>query len=84
MTIAKLIERILSGRSDANIRFEDLRAVLLALGFGERVKGSHHIFTREDVAEILNLQPLPGGKAKPYQVRQVRQIIARYGLAPPE
>lgn len=39
-----------------------------------------NIFTREDVAEILNLQP-KGNKAKPYQVRQVRHVIIKYKLA---
>lgn len=49
------------------------------LGFGERMKGSHHIFTRPGVAEILNLQPA-ASLAKPYQVKQVRQVIVRYKL----
>jgi hypothetical protein len=49
------------------------------LGFGERVRGSHHIFTREGVAEIVNLQPV-GSKAKAYQVKQVRGIILQYKL----
>jgi len=44
------------------------------------VKGSHHIFTHEDVVEILNLQPRAGGSAKPYQVKQVRTVITAYGL----
>ena len=48
--------RILRGSSDANIRFDDLRALLFRLGFEERIKGSHHIFTRVGVDEILNLQ----------------------------
>jgi hypothetical protein len=50
--------RVLRGSSDANIRFSDLRALLLRLGFQERIKGSHHIFTREDVDEILK-SPAP-------------------------
>jgi hypothetical protein len=52
----------------------------VGLGFSERVKGSHHIFTRADVAEILNLQAR-GSFAKPYQVKQVRTVILRYKLA---
>ena len=48
---------VLRGSSDANVRFSELRGLLSRLGFAERIKGSHHIFTREDVAEILNLQP---------------------------
>ncbi len=53
--------------------------MLRKLGFEERIKGSHHIFTRGGVEEILNLQP-KGSKAKPYQVRQVRNVILRYRL----
>ena len=49
------------------------------LGFEERIKGSHHIFTKEGVEEILNVQP-KGTKAKPYQVKQVRIVILKYKL----
>ena len=56
-----------------------LRSLLEALGFHERIRGSHHIFTRSDVIEIINLQP-KGAKAKSYQVRQVRQLILKYNL----
>jgi len=76
----KVLARILRGASDAGIRFAELRNLLLRLGFQERVKGDHHIFFREGVAEILNLQPT-AGKAKPYQVKQVRHVIVRYHLA---
>lgn len=77
---AKLLDRILRGTADANIPFEGLCQLLTRLGFALRVKGSHHIFTRTDVEEILNLQPR-GANAKPYQVRQVREIIVKYKLA---
>ena len=53
--------------------------MLFRLGFSERVRGSHHIFSRPGVEEILNIQP-KRGNAKPYQVRQVRTVIAKYGL----
>ncbi len=75
----KLLAKILSGASDANISFEKLCQLLLNLGFDERIRGSHHIFTREDVEEILNLQPKKG-KAKVYQVKQVREVILKYQL----
>jgi hypothetical protein len=80
---SKLLARVLRGTSDANIPFDALCALLRDLGFGERVKGSHYIFTREGVAEILNLQP-QGSKAKVYQVRQVRNVILKHRLAGPE
>jgi hypothetical protein len=67
----QLLHRVLSGTADANIRFDQLRSLLTALGFAERVKGSHHIFTKPEVEEILNLQPR-GSMARPYQVKQVR------------
>jgi len=73
-----ILEKVLSGLSDMNIKFSDLRRLVLDLGFGERIKGSHHIFFREGIAEIVNLQPLKDGKAKVYQVRQIRNIILKY------
>ncbi len=76
----KLLLRIVSGTSDANIQFEELRSLLKSLGFEERTRGSHHIFSKSGVAEIINLQPLADGKAKPYQVKQVRNILLKYKL----
>ena len=76
----KTLDRVLRGTSDANIRFDELRRVLKRLGFEERVRGDHHIFTREGVEEILNLQPR-GSLAKAYQVRQARNVIVQYTLA---
>lgn len=79
--VERTLTRVLSGTSDRNIRFNDLRSLVLALGFEERVKGSHHIFWRAGIEEIINLQPSTGGQSKPYQVRQVRDIVVRYKLA---
>lgn len=76
----RILEKVLSGLSDRNIRFDELRNLVLSLGFDERVKGDHHIFTQAGVGEILNLQPLRDGMAKAYQVKQVRSIILRYRL----
>ena len=76
----KLLFRILRGTSDMNIPFDGMRSLLRGLGFQERIRGSHHIFTKEGVEEILNLQPKDGGKAKGYQVKQVRQVIIKYRL----
>jgi hypothetical protein len=77
----RTLARVLAGNADHNIRFAELRGLLLALGFEERVRGSHHIYSRAGIEEILNLQPRDGGMAKPYQVRQVRDVIIRYRLA---
>jgi hypothetical protein len=78
---AKLLARILSGTSDQNVPFDELVTLLRYLGFQLRTAGSHHIFSREGVAEILNLQTRRDGSAKPYQVKQVRQVLTRYRLA---
>jgi len=60
--------------------FDGLRGLLRRLGFDERIRGSHHIFTKTGVEEILNLQP-KGRNAKPYQVKQVRAVIVKHRLA---
>lgn len=78
--LEKILEKVLRETSDANIDFEDLRQLLSAFGFKERTRGSHHIFTKDGVMEIINLQP-KGSIAKPYQVRQVRNLILKYKLA---
>lgn len=74
------LDRILRGTSDANIAFAELRRLLKRLGFAERIRGDHYIFSKEGVEEILNLQP-KGAQAKPYQVKQVRGVIVKYRLA---
>lgn len=56
-----------------------LRTVLDRLGFQCRIKGDHFIYTKDGVEEIINIQPV-GNKAKPYQVKQVRNIILKYQL----
>ncbi len=75
----KIREKVLLGESDANIDFDDLRKLLNSLGFTERTKGSHHIFTRNGVEEIINIQP-KNSKAKAYQIKQVRNVILKYRL----
>lgn len=72
----KVLEKVLSGLSDKRIRFDDL----IGLSFTERVKGDHHIFTKDNVIEIVNLQPLKDGMSKSYQVKQIRNIILKYNL----
>jgi hypothetical protein len=74
-----LLERVLSGRADANIAFADLIALLAALGFERRQRGDHHILWKAGIDEIINLQPRTS-KAKPYQVKQVRRILHKYEL----
>ena len=79
-SVEKILAQVLRGTADANIAFADLCRLLHQMGFVQRTKGSHHVFRREGVRELIVLQE-DGKHAKPYQVRQVRSIIARYGLA---
>ena len=83
MGMSKTLQRVLSGTSDATIRFDDLRQLLLNLGFDMRVRGSHHIFRKAGVEEKINLQR-EGSEAKPYQVRQVRNVLLKYHLGETE
>ncbi len=76
---SNVLEQVVRGRSDANIPFDDLCGLLLRLGFDKRVKGSHNIFRKQGIADKPNLQR-SGSNAKPYQVRQIRDIILRYRL----
>lgn len=75
----KLLTKILRGSSDAQIPFDQLCRLLVFLGFQERIRGSYHIFTHDGVEEIINIQT-KGSHAKPYQVRQVRNVILKYKL----
>ncbi|MCU0650536.1 MAG: type II toxin-antitoxin system HicA family toxin [Gemmatimonadaceae bacterium] len=75
----KLLSQLLGGRADANVGFDAICALLRRFGFQERIRGSHHMFRRAGVEELINLQR-DGDKAKVYQVRQVRAALVRYGL----
>jgi predicted RNA binding protein YcfA (HicA-like mRNA interferase family) len=75
----KLIITILSAQNDSNIKFNDLRKLLIQMGFIERIKGDHFIYKVADIPERINIQP-NGNKAKSYQIRQIREIIIKYGL----
>jgi len=75
----KVLLQVLRGTSDANIAFEDLCNLLVRLGFERRTSGSHNIFRKAGTIEKPNLQR-EGNKAKPYQVRQVRDVIVKYKL----
>jgi len=75
----KLVFQILRGMRDANIPFTDLVNLLKHFDFEMRIKGSHHIFRKAGIIEKVNLQK-EGDKAKPYQVRQIRNIILKYKL----
>lgn len=75
----KVLLDILSGTKDANIKFKDLQNILESLNFACRIKGDHFIYKHPEIPERINIQP-QGNKAKPYQVKQIRQIIQKYHL----
>lgn len=77
---AKFRTRLFSGGADNNIEFDDLTGYLKRLGFEERTSGGHHTFIRDGIEEIISLQPKRDGKAKSYQVKQVRELVEQYGL----
>jgi len=76
---SKVLERVLRGTNDANIEFEELCGLLERLGFEQHSRGSHHVFRRPGIPERPNLQR-DGHHAKPYQVRQVREIVLQHKL----
>lgn len=75
----KLMLQILQGLSDTNIAFDDLLGLLQHLGFEIRIRGSHHLFRKAGISEKINLQR-QGTKAKPYQVKQVREVLRKHCL----
>lgn len=78
MKKAKLLRKLLSGSK--NIKFSEAVAVAEAFGFRfSRINGSHNIYVHAGIPELVNLQNNKG-KAVPYQVRQLLQIIERYNL----
>lgn len=78
-TLEKILHTIMSGLQDRNIKFSDLQKILETFGFQCRIRGDHFIYWKDGVDEIINIQP-DGNKAKPYQVKQVRNLILKYKL----
>jgi predicted RNA binding protein YcfA (HicA-like mRNA interferase family) len=67
-------------KNPRNVRFEELCRAAESFGFRFRGgKGSHRIYVREGIKEMLNFQDVRG-KAKPYQVRQLVKIIEKHNL----
>jgi hypothetical protein len=71
---------LLNAAKDYGHRFLDVVHFLEADGWKSRIKGDHYIFTRSGVPVLLNLQPEKDGKAKAYQIRQVRRAIIQFNL----
>ena len=63
-----------------NVRFDDLCKSAELFGFSFKGgKGSHRIYIKNGIKEMLNFQNVKG-KAKPYQVKQFLNIVDKYGL----
>ncbi|WP_339863909.1 type II toxin-antitoxin system HicA family toxin [uncultured Algoriphagus sp.] len=78
----KLLLKVLSGKSDKNLSISDLKTLIIQLGFKERGgAGSHTIYKKEDIPEMINIQTTKDGQAKPYQVKQIREIIIQFKLS---
>jgi len=77
----KLAAKLLTGRSDRNFSFDDLCYIVERAGFHlRRGSGSHRVYYKDGVVEIINVQPRDAGQAKPYQVRQVRELLVKYKI----
>ena len=67
-------------KNPKNVHFNRLCSAAELFGFRFRGgKGSHVIYRRDGIKEMLNFQNV-GGWAKPYQVRQLLKIIDKYNL----
>ena len=74
----KILQKILAGSK--NIRFSDMVNLVQGFGFNlSRTDGSHHIFVRPDIPELVNLQNFKG-QAKPYQIRQFLKLVEKHNL----
>lgn len=74
----KLLKKAQNSR--ANLRFQDAEALLIAFGFElQNIKGSHHKYQYPGRQGMINLQPV-NGKVKPYQVKQILDLLAEYGF----
>ena len=78
MNRRKLLQKIIGGSK--NIRFADMINLVNGFGFDlSRTDGSHHIFARSDIPELVNLQNVRG-QAKPYQMRQFLKLVEKHNL----
>ncbi len=79
MNPRNLLDRLARGQA-TNVRFTDAQRLAEALGFElDRVRGSHHIYRHPAIGQRINLQA-HGGQAKPYQLRQLLDLVERHAL----
>jgi len=75
----KLLEQILRGDADTNVKFSGMVQLLKRLAFGNALREAIAFFGAME-SRKSNLQP-HAGKCQPYQVKQVRNVIINYRLA---
>ncbi len=63
------------------LRFGEFTVLIESFGFVfDRQRGSHRYYVRDDVREIVNVQPRADGKAKTVQVTEFLELVQRYAL----
>ena len=77
----KFLAQLLSGQHDQTLDFSALCLLLETLGFEKRVRGSHHLFGKAGIDELINIQPTGGNAVKPYQAKQVRALLLKHQSA---
>jgi hypothetical protein len=74
----KLVEK--ARNNPAGVRFRELCLLAKYVGFIKRDgKGSHVVYEKEGVVEILTFQDR-NGMAKTYQVKQLLAVIEKYRM----
>jgi predicted RNA binding protein YcfA (HicA-like mRNA interferase family) len=72
--------RLLAGQGYHNFAFSDLQLLLKSLGFRlDRQEGSHQAWRHSIIPQAVNIQSVHG-QCKPYQLRQIRDIIKEHNL----
>lgn len=73
----KLLQLVLN--ATVAMRFEDACKIAELIGFSRKSgQGSHVVYAKEDEMTLLNFQNR-NGMIKPYQVRQLRDMVKKYG-----
>jgi hypothetical protein len=74
----KLYDKVRNNPRD--VKFDEMCRLADAFGFKYKGgKGSHRVYTKKGIPELLNFQNVKG-MAKPYQVRQFLRVIEDYNL----
>lgn len=83
-SVQKIYHCIMEGTHDKNMKFRDLQRLLDALGFCQKESnGDHSLYNYPEIEELINIQPEKRNhsKAKPYQVRQIREFIRKNDIS---